>query len=111
MERDSESDGNVPRIHPGRIRHTQSGGESGYNNTMEVSYQLLKKWVGAAWDQVSDLMDLRRLAQIITEVKMAASSTNGIKLYDEALIQVQALLGKDFEVAMTVTQIDSHQQI
>ena len=81
-----------------------------YNNTLQISHLQLKKWVGVAWDQVSDLMELRRLAWVVTEVKSEASRTNSVQLYDDALSQVQVLLGKDFEVAMTVTLTDDHQQ-
>ena len=73
------------------------------NTTMSVLRQQLKIWVTKTWDQVSDLTLLWRLARLVSEVKKAPSSTLAIKLYDESIAQVQALLGEKFEVVMMAT--------
>ncbi len=45
------------------------------NTTVSVSRQQLKTWVTKAWNQVSDLTLLRRLARMVSEVKKAPAST------------------------------------
>ena len=81
------------------------------NNQIPPSRQQLKKWVAEAWDQVSDLTELRRLARVVTEVKPTAAATSTVRVYDEALTQVRALLGKEFEVMMPVTLSNEEVQV
>ena len=78
---------------------------------MTVTRQQLKVWVAKAWERVSDLTVLRRLARMVNEVKTAPSSTLAVRLYDEALALVETLLGTEFEVIIPVINIQDNRRI
>ena len=88
-------------------KDTQDSDIFNHNHTMQASQQQLKKWVNSTWNNVSELTELRRLAQVVTGTK-TSTTTSAVQIYGDSISRINSLLGRDYTIVTSVVPLDDH---
>ena len=64
----------------GEALKTQNSDIFNHNHTSRASRAQLRKWIDSTWNNVSELTELRRLAQVITGAKTTTASS-AVQIY------------------------------